>query len=301
MFEVSCMSQLSRLDLPSYVLFACLDAENKGYVSAEVLRQLEDWPSPVAQFVAGAQLLYDPSGTGVVSYAHFRRFCSYLDHLRPDRSSLSELRSEMRQALADLCGTDFGCNEMGYPSHNGHNYGDGYNSSNGAKTSRGLDAPAELSGLVRLLQDATSLRRELAEVLAGAFLAVRSQNMRTYRGFLIMGRHSQIPGSGLKPFYFWFLFEDFCFFVFDMFTPCPWKFSLTAVLEKLCLKQTGLKNTNITEDSAEKTCRRAFQSLFGSFCGFGFRSFGTAARLRTACWRSAGLRRPAIRLGGSWR
>lgn len=237
MFEVSCMSQLSRLDLPSYVLFACLDAENKGYVSAEVLRQLEDWPSPVAQFVAGAQLLYDPSGTGVVSYAHFRRFCSYLDHLRPDRSSLSELRSEMRQALADLCGTDFGCNEMGYPSHNGH--GDGYNSSNGAKISRGLDAPAELSGLVRLLQDATSVRRELAEVLAGAFLAVRSQNMRSYRGFLIMGRHSQIPGSGLKPFYFWFLFEDVCFFVFDMFTPCPWKFSLTAVLEKLCLNKLG--------------------------------------------------------------
>ena len=212
MFEVSSMSQLSRLDLPSYVLFACLDAENKGYVSAEALRQLEDWPSPVAQFVAGAQLLYDPSGTGVVSYAHFRRFCSYLDHLRPDRRSLTELRLEMRQALADLCGTDFGCNEIGYPSHNGHNHGDGYNSSNGsngAKISRGLDAPAELSGLVRLLQDTTSLRRELAEVLAGAFLAVRSQNVRSYRGFLIMGRHSQIPGSGLKPFYFWFCLKMF--------------------------------------------------------------------------------------------
>ena len=75
-----------------------------------------------------------------------------------------------------------------YPSHNGHNYGDGYNSSNGAKISRGLDAPAELSGLVRLLQDATSVRRELAEVLAGAFLAVRSQNMRSYRGIFDHGQ-----------------------------------------------------------------------------------------------------------------
>ena len=71
--------------------------------------------------------------------------------------------------------------------------------------------------------------------------------------------------------------------------------------KSLCLKKLGWRKQNITEDSAQKTCRWAFQSLFGSVCGFGFRSFGTAARLRTASWSSAGLGRPAIRLGGAWR
>ena len=170
MFDVSSMDQVSRLDLPSYVLFACLDVENQGHVSKEALRKLEEWPSPVAQFVSGAQL-YDPAGNGVVTYAHFRRFCNYLDRLRPTGGP-QEARAQIRQALMELCGASI--------------------SEQSGRTSRGLDAPAELSGLVRFLQETTGLKRDLAESFAGAFLAVRAPNSSSYRGFLIMARQCQL-------------------------------------------------------------------------------------------------------------
>ena len=181
-FDVSSMGQLSRLDLPSYVIFACLDVENQGYVSKEVLRKLEEWPSPVSQFVSGAQLLYDPSGSGGVSYAHFRRFCNYLDRLRPGGTcgTLQQARAEIRKALVEVCGTRTGFAEQ---------------TDRTCRTSRGLDAPAELSGLVRLLQDASGLKRDLAETFAGAFLACRAPNSTSsssYRGFLITARQCQV-------------------------------------------------------------------------------------------------------------
>lgn len=184
MFDASSMGQLSRLDLPSYVLFACLDAENQGHVSEEILRKLEEWPSPVAQFVSGAQLLYDPSGHGVVTYAHFRRFCNYLDRLRPcGEGALQEARAQIRQALMDLGGAR-------------HSLEDAASQTSPSHPSRGLDAGADLSGLVRLLQDSVGLRRDLAETFAGAFLAVRAPSNSTrlcsYRAFLIMATQSQV-------------------------------------------------------------------------------------------------------------
>lgn len=57
------------MDLPSYVLFACLDVEGVGHLSLEQLGKLEDWPSAVAPCIPGAQQLCDPTAQGMVTYA----------------------------------------------------------------------------------------------------------------------------------------------------------------------------------------------------------------------------------------
>ena len=111
------------------------------------------------------------------------RFCNYLDRLRPSGTcdTLQQARAEIRKALMELCGTRSGAEQTDRT----------------CRTSRGLDAPADLSGLVRLLQDASGLKRDLAETFAGAFLAVRAPNSASYasssyRGFLIMARQCQV-------------------------------------------------------------------------------------------------------------
>ena len=168
--DISSINQISRLDLPPYVLFACLDVGNQGYLTEEALQKLEQWPSPVAHLVSGAELLYDPAGSGVVTYAHFRRFCQYLDRLRPCGSAeLLALRSQVRQAIMHLSGQN--------------NYAES------ASLARGLDGPVDMFGLMRLLESA-GLTKDLAELFAGAFLAVRESS--SFRAFLATAFKCQV-------------------------------------------------------------------------------------------------------------
>ena len=61
--------ELSRLDLPPYVLFACLDVDAVGHLTFEQLRKLEQWPAPLKVSVEAAKQLCDPTAQGVVTYA----------------------------------------------------------------------------------------------------------------------------------------------------------------------------------------------------------------------------------------
>ncbi|CAK9054251.1 Uncharacterized protein SCF082_LOCUS29475 [Durusdinium trenchii] len=172
--DLTSMNQLSRLDLPPYVLFACLDVQHQGCLSEEALRKLEEWPSPVAHLVSGANMLYDPAGHGVVTYANFRRLCNYLDRLRPrGRADVLEMRTLVREAVVQLSG-----------------YTDGTNSFSREK---GVDGLADMFGLMRLLQH-VGLRQDLAELLAGAFLAVREphSSSSSYRAFFVTMFHGQM-------------------------------------------------------------------------------------------------------------
>ena len=162
--------ELSRLDLPSYVLFACLDVAAQGHVSKDVVCQLETWPSALSKSVLDALVLCDPTARGVITYADFRRFCGYLDRQRPDLTEVTEFRSNVRAAI--FKGGGFGEGGPGV-----------------SVVGRGLDAEADLAGLVRVLTSSMGASHSVAETLAGAFLAVKEQKP-SYRAFLTMLRRS---------------------------------------------------------------------------------------------------------------
>ena len=164
--------ELSRLDLPSYVLFACLDVAANGHISKDAVAQLEVWPSALSKAVPDALVLCDPTARGVITYADFRRFCGHLDRQRPNLTDVTDFRSEVRAAVFQVGGQDPGQAAVS----TGH--------------SRGLDAPADLAGLVRILTSSMSVSRHVAEILAGAFLAVKEQRS-SYRAFLTMLRRSR--------------------------------------------------------------------------------------------------------------
>ncbi|CAJ1355892.1 unnamed protein product [Effrenium voratum] len=168
LFSDTLMSGFTRLDLPVYLLFACLDQQGLNFLPEAALQTLEQWPSPVSRLIPGARLLCDPAKRGVVTYGDFRRFSSYLDQLRPLQAERAELRAQLRAALA------------AEPTSSSP-------AASAAAERRGLDGPADLAGLARMMRVTPSA----GELLAGAFLAGRQTDghgglQPSYRDFLAM-------------------------------------------------------------------------------------------------------------------
>ncbi|CAJ1395301.1 unnamed protein product [Effrenium voratum] len=169
LFSDTLMSGFTRLDLPVYLLFACLDQQGLNFLPEAALQTLEQWPSPVSRLIPGARLLCDPAKRGVVTYGDFRRFSSYLDQLRPFQAERAELRAQLRAALA---AEPTAAASAAAPA---------------APERRGLDGPADLAGLARMMRVTPSA----GELLAGAFLAGRQTDghgglQPSYRDFLAM-------------------------------------------------------------------------------------------------------------------